>query len=483
MRRHFTSTRPHAEIIGKLISKIANWVAGVRDSLYRAFELMPHSECRAGANPTIEKIFHDCVYDTRDHIGFYFGLCSIACWVVAQLPQLITNYRRKSADALSPFFLAEWLLGDTCNLVGALLQGNQPETVILTAQYFICMDCVLLLQYLYYTAVSRRVERTYALARRRRHHHHGGHHHGGPGAAAGGDIHGHHQHLGHRSRSGHSHQHRQQRPELRSRVPGEESVAVVGEEQQPLGLPPEITAAAAATGQPDQSAAGAAAAGGGGAMSPGGSRKKVRSRIAAGVATAVVGSVMLLQGPSRAATASIVTVRDSSNMHGRSLSFSESLVQFNPGDDLAQKRKWEQTAGSVLGYISCALYLTSRASQIIKNARRGSAEGLASSMFLCAVAANIFYGVGVLLRARTTEEVLSSLPWVLGSLGTVGLDAIILVQTAIYRQDEMKSSDEEEPLLGGAEGGNSGGNLGHDRAGGDESNGHGPTVTGHSLAS
>ncbi len=38
--------------------------------------------------------------------------------------------------------------GDTFNLVGALLKGDQPPTVVLTAQYFICVDAVMMIQYM-----------------------------------------------------------------------------------------------------------------------------------------------------------------------------------------------------------------------------------------------------------------------------------------------------------------------------------------------
>lgn len=54
----------------------------------------------------------------RDAVGFSLGLASISCWLVAQVPQLYRNYRNQSAEALSPWFLAEWLLGDTFNLLG-----------------------------------------------------------------------------------------------------------------------------------------------------------------------------------------------------------------------------------------------------------------------------------------------------------------------------------------------------------------------------
>ena len=37
-------------------------------------------------------------------------MASIGCWLVAQAPQIISNFRNQSAEALSPYFLAEWLL-------------------------------------------------------------------------------------------------------------------------------------------------------------------------------------------------------------------------------------------------------------------------------------------------------------------------------------------------------------------------------------
>lgn len=112
-----------------------------------------------------------------------------------------------------------------------------------------------------------------------------------------------------------------------------------------------------------------------------------------------------------------------------------------------------QTVGSVLGFVSCALYLTSRLSQIHRNFHRQSAEGLASGMFACAAAANLFYGFALLLRSRSEEEVISSLPWLVGSLGTVGLDIVILAQSALYAKNDRKMavSDAEEPLLEGGD--------------------------------
>ena len=55
-------------------------------------------------------------------------------------------------------------------------------------------------------------------------------------------------------------------------------------------------------------------------------------------------------------------------------------------------------------------------------------QGLAIAMFMCAIAANVLYGGGILIRAYSWDVVVASAPWILGSLGTVGLDVVIFLQ-------------------------------------------------------
>lgn len=128
---------------------------------------MPHFHCRGDANWFIERYFLDCIYNARDLAGFTFGMASIVCWLVAQVPQFITNIKRQRADALSPWFLAEWLLGDTCNLIGCLMTGNQLATVTYTATYFIFADTCLITQYIYFQTLQHRRERLANIPRQR----------------------------------------------------------------------------------------------------------------------------------------------------------------------------------------------------------------------------------------------------------------------------------------------------------------------------
>ncbi|KAI1181136.1 PQ loop repeat-domain-containing protein [Nemania sp. FL0916] len=91
-----------------------------------------------------------------------FGSVSLTAWICLLIPQLITNYKAKSADGLSMGFLAIWLFGDVTNLCGALITGLAPTATTL-AGYFCISDLILIIQCIYYNVRSARI------ARRRKH--------------------------------------------------------------------------------------------------------------------------------------------------------------------------------------------------------------------------------------------------------------------------------------------------------------------------
>ncbi|ODV95832.1 hypothetical protein PACTADRAFT_49277 [Pachysolen tannophilus NRRL Y-2460] len=73
-------------------------------------------------------------------------------WLVAQVPQQITNYQNKTVDGISLSFLILWFLGDLTSLVGCILT-NQLEFQIYLALYFLYNDFVLFGQWYYYSYV------------------------------------------------------------------------------------------------------------------------------------------------------------------------------------------------------------------------------------------------------------------------------------------------------------------------------------------
>ncbi|KAI1479767.1 hypothetical protein K445DRAFT_322072 [Daldinia sp. EC12] len=87
-----------------------------------------------------------------------FGSISLTAWICLLLPQLITNYKAKSAEGLSMIFLAVWLFGDLANLSGALVTGLAPTATAL-AGYFCISDVILITQSVYYNTLNARKAR------------------------------------------------------------------------------------------------------------------------------------------------------------------------------------------------------------------------------------------------------------------------------------------------------------------------------------
>ncbi|KAI1402608.1 PQ-loop-domain-containing protein [Hypoxylon fuscum] len=92
---------------------------------------------------------------TNEILSGIFGSISLTAWICLLLPQLITNYKAKSADGLSMLFLFVWLFGDIANLSGALVTGLAPTATAL-AGYFCISDIILISQSVYYNVLNAR---------------------------------------------------------------------------------------------------------------------------------------------------------------------------------------------------------------------------------------------------------------------------------------------------------------------------------------
>ncbi|KAM0026598.1 hypothetical protein Hdeb2414_s0020g00559941 [Helianthus debilis subsp. tardiflorus] len=69
-----------------------------------------------------------CLCTRRDWISLLLGIVSVISWGVAEVPQIITNYKDKSSEGLAIGFLFTWILGDLMNVLGCLLE---PATLYL----------------------------------------------------------------------------------------------------------------------------------------------------------------------------------------------------------------------------------------------------------------------------------------------------------------------------------------------------------------
>ncbi|XP_072283066.1 lysosomal amino acid transporter 1 homolog [Pyxicephalus adspersus] len=116
----------------------------------------------------------------------------------------------------------------------------------------------------------------------------------------------------------------------------------------------------------------------------------------------------------------------------------------------------QEIIGFVIGSVSSMFYLASRLPQIITNFRRRSTEGLALSLFFMVILGNLTYGLSILLKNPDKEQsetnyIAHHLPWLIGSLGVMSLDFIIIFQFFVFgaKLSDVGEPGERDPLLHG----------------------------------
>ena len=115
--------------------------------------------------------------------------------------------------------------------------------------------------------------------------------------------------------------------------------------------------------------------------------------------------------------------------------------------------------GQIFGYICAALYLGSRIPQLLLNYRRKSTDGISMLFFLFACLGNLTYVLSILVykprcvhnHCRPGEAsaiygryIAVNFSWLLGSFGTLLLDACVFVQYFMYRKEDDSDDEEDE---------------------------------------
>ncbi|KAH6779506.1 hypothetical protein C2S52_010743 [Perilla frutescens var. hirtella] len=99
-----------------------------------------------------------CLCSTRHGFSVGLGLLSVVSWCVAEIPQIITNYKKKSAEGLSILFLLTWIIGDSFNLFGCILEPETLPTQYYTAVLYAVTTVMLALQAVYYDHIYPRLK-------------------------------------------------------------------------------------------------------------------------------------------------------------------------------------------------------------------------------------------------------------------------------------------------------------------------------------
>ncbi|PAA55229.1 hypothetical protein BOX15_Mlig020359g2 [Macrostomum lignano] len=109
--------------------------------------------------------------------------------------------------------------------------------------------------------------------------------------------------------------------------------------------------------------------------------------------------------------------------------------------------------GYIMGCLSTCCYLSSRIPQLTKNCLRRSTEGLSAGLFILALVGNSTYSTQIFLTDSSFLFILRHFPWIMGSLGVLTLDVVIMVQFFLFRNNRPASLtlsldiDEEQQSL------------------------------------
>ncbi|KAI7755106.1 hypothetical protein M8C21_025976 [Ambrosia artemisiifolia] len=97
------------------------------------------------------RIYMDyCLCNRKDWISLLLGVISVLSWGVAEVPQIIMNYKEKSSEGLAMGFLFTWILGDLFNVFGCLLEPATLPTQYYMAVLYLVTTLVLAVQATYY---------------------------------------------------------------------------------------------------------------------------------------------------------------------------------------------------------------------------------------------------------------------------------------------------------------------------------------------
>ncbi|KAL5116611.1 hypothetical protein ACEQ8H_005489 [Pleosporales sp. CAS-2024a] len=364
-----------------------------------------------------------------DAISQIFGSISIACWIVVFSPQIIENWKRSSAEGLSVVFIVIWLAGDFFNIIGAVLQGVLP-TMIMLAVYYTLADIVLLLQCFWYKGFTLRddyqkpghdadsststcSEQSPLLPAPT--HASNGHHSNGNG-------------YGQESAP-----HRISDMERRHSANSlgscrERFLSIDGTHLSPV---------TPLHGEQAQE-----------------QRRRRRQPAQSAVQTMLfnLGTMVLVVAAGIFGWWLSASRTPASGHHQHHDEHAPSS-----SDSTLHLHLW----GQISGYVCAALYLGSRVPQLVLNYRRKSTHGISMLFFLFACLGNLTYVLSILVykprcagkhgacapgeaRAMYGQYVVVNLSWLLGSFGTLLLDACVFVQYFMYREDEEHSSDDED---------------------------------------
>ncbi|KAK9061826.1 hypothetical protein SSX86_019009 [Deinandra increscens subsp. villosa] len=355
----------------------------------------------------VNKYFKDCLCNLNDEVSFGLGIISLVCWGVAEIPQIITNFRTKSSHGVSLIFLLTWIAGDVFNLVGCLLEPATLPTQYYTAVLYTTSTVILVLQSFYYDHIYAWLKSGKTDAR--------------PSLS----------------------------PEDHKFVPSDQphlTAGIITISRLSLCVYSFVIRSCEILIKSMKFVCRSARSLAGSSTPPnrGGCLWTARSGPASAMAADNDDSSEDETSSEIPKTASRPRPIPRSVGHGAFLatslyipSHAKGLMQDNGGS--------HTSCGQLLGWLMAAIYMGGRIPQIVLNIKTGSVEGLNPLMFVFALVANATYVGSILVRSTEWEMIKANMPWLLDAAVCVALDAFIILQYVYYKyfSNRVPESDDD----------------------------------------
>ncbi|GLJ52023.1 hypothetical protein SUGI_1105860 [Cryptomeria japonica] len=386
----------------------------------------------------------------EDLLEFECAFCSsVLSWGIAEVPQIITNYKEKSTEGMSLTFLMTWVIGDLLNLFGCWLEPATLPTQFYMAMLYTVTTMALLSQALYYGYMHKRVEakikRFLLWVETKREAFHLKEEpkedasklnmdekttdlsvakpaSTSPIPVASSQLAGHiytGRDLYYMSARSLARSHTPTAGSFIAQIRGSwprTSIGLIVDEESPVDNDTLTSLLPANSSVPPKS----------------------KSLFCAAGATFFLGALNLHLPWFKKSTALSGDMKVFVLRHGRKLL--EEANGFNQSP--MQQGEWSSMIGTYMGWMMAAIYMGGRLPQIFLNIKRGTAEGLNPLMFMFAIIGNATYVGSILIRSTEWAKLKPNMPWLVDAGVCVLLDCFIIAQFIYFRS--QKPTDQED---------------------------------------
>ncbi|KAK8962660.1 hypothetical protein KSP40_PGU015562 [Platanthera guangdongensis] len=374
------------------------------------------------------------VSSVREIVTFVLGTTSVLCWGVAEIPQIITNFKEKSAEGLAVTFLMTWIIGDIFNLVGCYLEPATLPTQFYMALLYTAVTILLAGQTIYYGRLNKckaseieKLEQEDALRKEKLILNKGNETGSSPNETgqniASSPI------LVARSVRCYGSMGRDlyyMSARFLSSSPVPTSGFSLGHTRDsynpsPSKMPPTLIE--------DEDS----------------SQVPLLGRLPSHLRTppldikntfCVVSSALFFVG-----ICGLQFSLNDTNTQGMVIPIGRKILQHHALESSVSEGSGSSEVGNLLGWAMAAIYMGGRLPQIWLNIRRGNVEGLNPFMFVLAVVGNSTYVGSILSNSLEWSTIKPNLPWLVDAVGCVLLDSFILIQFFYFKYRRSRNSE------------------------------------------